>query len=130
MDKKILAKDTYENIKKMFESSDLENATVAVECIKNTDLKGNLTYLLLLLKETNITKQKWQEYIPDIFTTLDEITESKNFFISYKEILNVLSKYKVSSDDYQFFMDRYALYLKEMCGEDIEFVSIKIKLKT
>ena len=111
----------------MLESPDHENKVVAFECIKNTDLKTNMLYVMLLVKEANITRDTWFAHVPEIVKTLEEILH-RFYDISFSRILNVIHLYTMPVEDKQFLMDRYAIELQKKLklGKDL-VVEIKIK---
>jgi len=112
----------------MLESPDEENKVVAFECIKNTDLKTNMVYIILLMKEANIKREFWVEHVPEITRTVESIIH-KIYDISFSRILNVIHRYTLSLEDKQFLMDRYAKYLEKCLELDKDLV-IEIKIKT
>ena len=122
-----LDKNTYVNMLAMLESPDHENKVVAFECIKNTDLKTNMLYVMLLVKEANITRDTWFAHVPEIVKTLEEILH-RFYDISFSRILNVIHLYTMPVEDKQFLMDRYAIELQKKLklGKDL-VVEIKIK---
>ena len=123
-----LDKNTYANMLAMLESPDEENKVVAFECIKNTDLKTNMVYIILLMKEANIKREFWVEHVPEITRTVESIIH-KIYDISFSRILNVIHRYTLSLEDKQFLMDRYAKYLEKCLELDKDLV-IEIKIKT
>ena len=124
---KRLEKNTYESVKSMLESPDEENVEVAMECIRNTDLKTNLVYIMFLIKETVVTKDIWFLHVPEILKTINSITKVDPINLSYNLILDIIKDYDLANEDYQFVMDRYAKYLKKRLGDDIESIEITLK---
>jgi len=112
----------------MLESPDHENKVMAFECIKNTDLKTNMLYVMLLMKEANIHRSIWIEHVPEITKTLEDILSHKVYDIAFSRILNVIHLYTMPVEDKQFLMDRYAIELQKKLklGKDL-VVEIKIK---
>jgi hypothetical protein len=124
---KRLEKNTYESVKSMLESPDEENVEVAMECIRNTDLKTNLVYIMFLIKETVVAKDIWFQHVPKILKTVNSITKVDPINLSYNLILDIIKDYDLANEDYQFVMDRYAKYLKKRLGNDIESIEITLK---
>ena len=128
MEKIILEKDTFENVKNMLESSDVENAVVALECIENADFLKNLVYILFLYKESNVPLLTWLNHAPKTCNKLRQL--NKSYAFSYKSILNFLQKYNCDRDSYVFFAKRYADNLMKLvnlkaCECIIESIEIK-----
>ena len=130
-----LERDTYVNVKKILESADTEDHTVAFECIENSDTKTNLIYILLLIKETNIPMKDWTLKCNKTMTLLNKIYEIPDLNnMNYSLLIKLLNVYKASAEDYQFFMDRYAEHIKNKLNKDagnkiIESLQIIIKIK-
>jgi len=51
--------EQYLNIKAMFDSPDTENRTVALSILSELDVKSNLIYFMILLKETKMGYDWW-----------------------------------------------------------------------
>ena len=132
MEKIILEKDTFENVKNMLESSDIENAVVALECIENADFLKNLAYILFLYKESNVPLSTWLNHAPKTCNKLRQL--NKSYVFSYKSILNFLHKYGCDRDSYVFFAKRYTDNLMKLvnlkaCECIIESIEIKLNEK-
>ncbi len=130
----ILQKDTYENVKSMLESPDEENVMVGLSCIENCDQSANLIYILCLIKETNISSSLWVKHAPETTELFKNLFKGSITFssITWNNIIVYTQVYDTTIEDYQFLMDRFALYLKDMFnqGKDvIESVTITIKEK-
>lgn len=135
MEKVILARDTYDSVKAMLESPDEENMVVAFQCIENGDFVSNLAYILFLLKEADVEGQLWKEHAPETtkkLTTLFKVDLVNAPSITFKSIMRLMRLYKAPREDYQFFMDRYALHLVDQFNEGqeekvIEHIEITLK---
>ena len=130
-----LEKDTYLTVKKMLESSDKENMVLAFECIENTNFEENMIYILLLLRETNIDNLAWIDNAPKTVANLEKNVyhdSLSNATTDFRKLGTILREHKASEEDYQFFMIRYADFLKNTFNQDediIEDIIITIKLK-
>lgn len=123
MSEKRLDKNTYANMIAMLESPDIENRNLAFECINNTDLKTNLIYLLLLMKKVNISRELWLEHASEKLKIVETITKNNISALSFENILDAMRTSNAFQDDYQFFMNEYAEYLKTLCFvEDIKIL--------
>jgi hypothetical protein len=106
-----LAKDTYESVLAMLNSSDEENKVMGFQCLKNAKLTpDNMVYILFLLRESDVNLMWWKREVPDIIESLESIfscgLEHKTF--SFGEILRVMKQYKLTIDDYKFYMRKYS----------------------
>lgn len=113
---------TYENLKRMLESRDEENLVVAMGCIEQMDFRENLTYILFLLKASNVEPRQWEVYAPE--TTKKFINVFKvdlaSSSLSFASILQLMKLYDVSQEDWQFYADRYAEHLMEKINKGAE----------
>lgn len=131
-DKIVLGRDTYNQIKAMLESPDKENAVVALSCIENSDFRLNITYILLCIKEANIPFTFWKEHAAETCKKYAQLKIGKP--LTYKQIIEKIIEYKVSVEDMQFFMDRFAIKLVEDINRNIaidenQIADIKITIK-
>ena len=129
MEKIILEKDTFENVKNMLESCDVENAVIALECIENADFLKNLAYILFLFKESDVPISVWLKHAPKTCNKLKQLNSTYNF--TNNSILNFLEKYKCDKDNYVFFAKRYAenlMKLVNLKAPECIIESIEIKL--
>ena len=114
MDKIIkLNLQNYLSIKKMFESPDGENKDVAVALITQLDIKTNLVYIMMLMKETKMGYDWWYRTMGTEFinTLNNTISNKKNIcFLSYTDILNLGVAYNVPVEDIEFIINRQVWY--------------------
>lgn len=129
----ILKRDTYHQIKSMLESSDEENAVVALTIIENSNFRDNLTYILLLMKEADVKRTLWEKYARQTIKKYEALNVNQGS-LSYKKIIELITEYKVPLLDIQFFMDCFGEHMKNFVnkslkGNDkIESLTIKINL--
>lgn len=109
-EKIVLGRDTYEQLKSMLESPDSENAIVALSCVEASDFKANITYVLLMMKEADVEFELWKKHAAETLKKYRALGIMKGH-LTYKKIMEVIIQYKVSLDDIQFFMNRFALYM-------------------
>lgn len=128
----ILEKNTYENVKAMLESPDEENKVMGFQCLKQGGLnKGNLVYILFLLQEADITLSWWRKEVPEIVKGLEKIFNRslEGQVFSFSEIKKYIKSYELSIDDYQFYMERFAIALQEDMSFENPSGPFKIKIK-
>ena len=130
-DKIVLGRDTYNQVKAMLESSDKENAVVALSCIENGDFKLNITYILLMIKEANVDYNLWKEHAAETCKKYAQLKIGKP--LTYKQILETILLYKVPVEDIQFYLDRFAAKLvtdinRNITMDDREITEIKITI--
>lgn len=124
-----LTQETYYNIKSMLESPDEENLLIGLSCVENSDLKLNLTYVLLLFKECNILQKNWVKHAPKTMELLKNVLgQNYNATITFNIIMENMAIYKVPEEDYQFLMNRYAGHLLKKF-KNLEDIQIIIKTK-
>ena len=129
----ILKRDTYHQIKSMLESSDEENAVVALTIIENSNFRDNLTYILLLMKEADIKMTLWRDHAKKIIKKYEALNINYGS-LSYKKIMELITEYNAPLSDIQFFMDCFGEHIrafvnKSLKGNDkIESLTIKINL--
>jgi hypothetical protein len=108
-----LTKETFDRIKLMLESPDYENTIVGLSAVEASDFKDNLIYVLLLAKQANIKNENmWYKHAPNIHGNFKQLGINLDNPITYEQILSIAKQYKVSMDDIQFIMDKYADELK------------------
>lgn len=117
-DKIILGKETYSQLKDMLESSDKENAVVALSCIEASDFKQNITYVLLMMKEANVDRKLWNEHAAETVKKYRALGIVDR--ITYKKILEISLAYKVHLDDIQFFMSRFAVHMMDEINRKLQ----------
>jgi hypothetical protein len=126
--------ETCDNILQMMNSVDGENKVVALSCIDNVDFNKNLTYILILKKQSSASTADWKEFAPNTTKMLTGIGVDVDSVLSYKQVLEILVKRKVPTEDIQFYLDRFAKYLyssiKGLGYDFIDTLEIKLKLKT
>jgi hypothetical protein len=130
-----LKAETFDNVLNMLNSVDPENRVVALSCIENVDFKTNLVYIMLLKKQGDkATTAEWKEHAPKVCQMLSSININLDNALTYKQILEILTKHKVSAEDIQFYLDKFARTLftsiKGLGYEFIDSLEINLKLKT
>lgn len=130
----VLSKDTHDNIMDMMKSVDTENRVVALNCLENVDFNTNVTYILLLRMQGGATAGEWLEHAPNVSKMLKGLGINSDASLTWKQILGVLIKRNVPSEDIQFYLDRFATHLstsiKGLGYDFIDTVEIKVKVKT
>lgn len=125
---------TFDNILGMLNSPDKENLTVAMECIENVDFKENLTYIVMLKKISNVTSDIWKTHAPETYKNLERVGATPEKPSTYKDILQIITKYKVPDADIQFYCDKFGSHLKseiKKMGYDlVDEVVITLQLKS
>lgn len=135
-----LNKDNYDTVKAMIESPDPESVVLGLQCIENSDLKDNLVYILLMMKEANVDWREWRNNAPIITQSVENVIQASNrqtiyrdygLMLTYDFILKVMRSYHVSREDYDFFMEHYAKNLLSVVNDDNDnnIVDLKITLK-
>ena len=109
----------------MLESSDKENAVVALSCIENSDFKLNITYILLMMKEGDVQFGLWKEHAAETCKKYAQLKIGKP--LTYKQIMETMILYKVPIEDMQFFMDRFAVKLVTDLNRNIAMNDLGIK---
>lgn len=126
----VLETNTFERIKAMLESSDMENAVLGFQCLKEATLcKENITYILWMIQEANVAKDDWFSHAPEIMDQLGKIV-SLSVHLSPSEIMRIMRSYgeDLPKNNYDVFADRYAKYLEKLLalGSSLQF---KVELK-
>lgn len=121
-----LSRDTYDQLKSMLESPDEENAIVALSCIEASDFKSNITYVLLIMKEADVDFQLWKAHAAETMKKYRALGIMTGH-LTYKKIMEVILQYKCPLEDIQFFMNRFALHMKEEINSKLESGANKIE---
>lgn len=132
MEKIKLSAETFDSVMSMLNSSDQESVIVGLSCIEELDITTGITYLLLLKKLANVSTDAWEEYAPTKAKYLNSLGLSVEYPVTYKKILDIITERKVPIDDLQFFLNKFAIYIKEGLRNDyaiINDIEIKINLK-
>jgi len=129
----VLNAQTHDSILEMMNSVDTENKVVALNCVENVDFNKNLTYILILKKQGNANSSEWSEHAPNTSTMLKGLGINIDSSLTWKQLLEILVKRKVSVDDIQFYLDRFGKHLygsiKGLGYEFIDSLDIKLKIK-
>jgi len=107
-----LEHNNYEKIKQMLESPDTENIVMGMSCIENSDFKSNMTFILLMLKEANISIQDWNTHAPNTIETITNIGIDCNASLTYKMVKEIMEKYKASKTDIRLYEERFSKFVK------------------
>jgi hypothetical protein len=125
--------ETYANILAMANSSDKENKVVALSLVENVDYKSNLTYLLMLKKQADVTVELWKENAPKLCAEFTRLGLDPAKILTYKQILVKLLENKSSQEDMEFFCKYFAVHLKDALSnigyESVNDLNIEIRLK-
>lgn len=113
-----IGKETYEQLKSMLESSDQENIVVGLSCIEASDFKSNITYVLLLMHEADVSYKMWKEHAAETIKKYTTLGISQGD-LNYKKILNVSLMYNSPLEDIQFLFDRLSLHMKKEINSKI-----------
>ena len=105
--------NTYDNIKEMMESEDVESNKLAYAVIQNADIKDNMTFLLLLMKEVNVLSKIWLTEYNRLVQVFKEIGVINTIDLSYSQILEIIMSYQVPKEHFEFFMKKYIKSLEK-----------------
>jgi len=127
-----LTPTTFENVLQMGKSQDKENHIVALNIIENIDFKDNLSYILLLKKNSNIDGESWKEYSPKVTESLDKLGIPYSKSPTYKQMLQILVEQKAPVEDLNFFCTMFSKELttsvKNLGYDYIDDLDITIKI--
>jgi hypothetical protein len=133
MERLILDKQNFENIKGMMESKDTENLKVAMQVIENCDRKQSLVFLLMLKKAINIKAEDWKTHAPSTYNYFKQIGVNPDVPLTYSELLSALTRNKVPMSHIQYYLDDFCSYIfgsiEKMGYDFIAGVEVKLKLK-
>lgn len=131
MEKITLNPETFDNVSKMLNSPDQENATTALMAMEQMDFNNSKLYMVLLYKETVDKKHLWEQNCPGVLKNinnlgLDEHLSFKSIFLNLKD--------KVSDEEMQVFLSRFGSVLKKLLNDwgfkgMVEDLDILITLK-
>jgi pterin-4a-carbinolamine dehydratase len=127
-----LTKEKYQNILKMLKSSDSSNHTLGLSLLETVPFKEHAAAMLLLKKHSNIANTVWHEHAPSIYVEFGNIPNlDLTKPVTYKQILQIITKEKLSPEQLAFYMDDFSAYLLEQIqaiGYDyVKGIEIKIK---
>ena len=129
-----LTKETFDRVKMMLESSDQEDIILGLATMDATDFKNNFLYVLLMAKEANVKHERmWRDHAPAMHEMFIRLGINLDKPITFETIIYMAKLYKVSLQDVQFIIDRYALQLRNdlnkslgLTDNPIEKLTIKI----
>jgi hypothetical protein len=123
--------EQYLNIKAMFDSPDTENRTVALSILSELDVKSNLIYFMILLKETKMGYDWWYKNMTSVMSTLNNIISNKKniCFLSYTDILNLGVAYNVPMEDIEFIINRQVWFTLYKYTPDRYYSVTDVKLE-
>jgi hypothetical protein len=101
----------YNNLLNMLNSSDRENAVVALTCIENIDFKLFMLKIMLLYKESKVELGMWKEHAPKahaklmkaIYSTKHAQTQPHDY-VTFDEIVRACAKETISEEDTQLLV--------------------------
>ena len=134
MEDEIMNQERFESIKKMLESSDVENQTLALSILAEQDFVKNAAFILLCKKYSNADNTLWNEHAEGIMIHIRNTNAlDVNRILTFKNILEALVEIKAPPHQIKFFMEAFGIYLNDQLktlGYDfIENLEINIKLK-
>lgn len=121
----------------MLQSPDPENKVVALTIINQFDFKPNITKVLLLRKHSQCSDVEWQEHAPEINKQMHDLNKGNyidlNRHLTYKMILEAITKLKVGTADFEFFCKDFGDHLLRTVWQagydEVESLSVKVKYK-
>jgi hypothetical protein len=129
-----LERNTFQKIKSMLESPDKENVLMGMSCIENSDFKQNLTYIMLMLKEANVSIDEWKNNAKKTLDLLTSVGIDWEQSITFKVIHKVMEDFEVPESDIKFYEERFAEFVKGRASDTahlpkIEYLTLKVKFK-
>jgi hypothetical protein len=112
----ILGYESFDQTKQMIESLDVENKVVAFEVIEQAEFIENMVYILILLKDSNVSIVDWEKHAPNTTANIRRIYSLNTAghaspAMSLKGILKKATEYKVAKRQIDFLMVKYAEFL-------------------
>lgn len=128
-----ISDEQFEGLFKMVQSTDQENAIVALHVMENCDFRKSLGKLLYLYKHSKCDKELWKEHAPKLTSKLVGIGITMGEDITFETAFKILAEEKASADSFQFLMTKFGNVIRDEIaswGYDwIESIEIKIRLK-
>ena len=127
-----LERSTYDKVQSMIESPDDENILMGLSCIENSDFKENMIFILLMLKETNVSIDEWSKHARNTLNNIKNIGVEWDNSITYKMIQDVIDKYDLPQSDRLLFEDRFSTFVKKRVTNSDhlpEILSLTVKIK-
>jgi len=129
-EKIVLNPESFENISKMLNSPDEENAAVGLMTIAQMDFTKSKMYMVLLYKDS-LNKELWEEHCPDVVKNIKNL--KLDDVLSFTSIYDQMKKTS-SKDEMAVFLDRFTYSLRVMLknwgyANIMPDVDIKITMK-
>jgi len=109
-EKIVLNPESFENISKMLNSPDEENAAVGLMTIAQMDFTKSKMYMVLLYKDS-LNKELWEEHCPDVVKNIKNL--KLDDVLSFTSIYDQMKKTS-SKDEMAVFLDRFTYSLSVM----------------
>lgn len=131
-EKIILTPETYENVSRMLNSPDEENAVVALSAMEEMDFKSCKMYMALLYKESYLNRYAmWEQNAPNLLQNVKNLKLDEG--ITLTSIFLTLEK-EASEGELQVYANKFRDTLAEMLkvwgfGKVIPGLNISITVK-
>ena len=130
MAKMIFDKEETRNLLSMLQSSDSENHVIAMQALKNVDLKNYIGELLVMYKYSIVDKETWNEAGKKVFDKLKSITGDRG--LTSPATLALIVKNHGSKNSVELFMEYFVRDMTKMLeqiGYPTDSFDINITLK-
>lgn len=122
----------YKSILSMLNSQDNQDVVVGLTCIENADFKKNSILILFLYKECSCSSTEWTEHARKTFNRIKKITGGASKFVTFKLIFDYMMKIKPSTEDVQFYLQKFNDFIIDMVNGSgkfplVERIDIKLK---